>query len=111
MKTTTNKIFIVTNDFDNSEIEESTMTDYIERYGKEGHKMTFACSIKIVKKTNSKSKVKLISYDEAYGKDFEDMPRRVPDTSKLRNLIGFAPENNLDKILDEVIEYAKKHAR
>lgn len=58
--------------------------------------------------TQSSSEVIHVSYEDAYGEGFEDMRRRVPDTSKLRELIGFAPSMDLDSILAKVIEYFKE---
>jgi UDP-glucose 4-epimerase len=55
--------------------------------------------------TSSESEIVHLPYSEAYEEGFEDMPRRVPDTSKIRALIGFAPETTLDRILREVIAY------
>lgn len=55
--------------------------------------------------TGSQSEIVYIPYSEAYEEGFEDMPRRVPDISKVRNLIGFAPEASLDHIIQEVIRY------
>jgi UDP-glucose 4-epimerase len=46
-----------------------------------------------------------VPYDEAYEEGFEDMPRRVPDTSKVAALVGFRPTVTLDEILQSVIEY------
>jgi UDP-glucose 4-epimerase len=63
---------------------------------------------KIKAKTGSSSEINFIPYHLAYGPDFEDIFYRVPDTSKLRQLIGFAPSLNLDKILDEVIAYERE---
>ena len=53
----------------------------------------------------SKSAITFLPYDEAYEEGFEDMPRRVPDISKVRDLVGFAPTRTLDDILRSVIEY------
>jgi len=55
--------------------------------------------------TQSSSEIVFIPYDEAYEEGFEDMPRRVPDISKVGTLIGFRPQMNLDGILETVIEY------
>ena len=60
---------------------------------------------KVVKLTGSSSRIEYISYEEAYGEGFEDMKRRVPDISKIRNLIGWEPKVNLNKLLQEVIAY------
>ena len=53
----------------------------------------------------SKSEIVTVPYDEAYEEGFEDMPRRVPDTSKVSKLTGFKPTVTLDEILQSVIEY------
>jgi UDP-glucose 4-epimerase len=55
--------------------------------------------------TGSKSEIVTVPYDEAYEEGFEDMPRRVPDTSKVSALTGFKPTVTLDEILQSVIEY------
>lgn len=60
---------------------------------------------RVVKLSGSKSHVKLVPYDVAYEKGFEDMRRRVPDCSKLKATIGFRPETPLNDILKEVIAY------
>jgi UDP-glucose 4-epimerase len=60
---------------------------------------------KIIQMTGSKSPVKYISYEEAFGKNFEDMKRRVPDITKIRNLIRWEPKVGLDELLQKVIDY------
>ena len=55
--------------------------------------------------TNSASEIVHIPYDEAYEEGFEDMPRRVPDITKVGALVGFRPEMSLDGILQSVIAY------
>jgi UDP-glucose 4-epimerase len=55
--------------------------------------------------TSSASEIVFIPYDEAYEEGFEDMPRRVPDISKVGALVGFKPKTSLDGILREVIAY------
>lgn len=54
---------------------------------------------------DSRSKIVMVPYEEAYGEGFEDMPRRVPDTSKIGALIGFRPERTLEEILKSVIAF------
>jgi len=61
----------------------------------------------IIKKLNSKSEIIHIPYEQAYSKGFEDMKRRVPDISKIRNLIGWEPENGLDRIIEAVGEWMR----
>jgi len=56
-------------------------------------------------RTASRSEIVFIPYEKAYGKDFEDMLRRVPSLEKLHRLTGFTPETPLETILDRTIEY------
>jgi UDP-glucose 4-epimerase len=58
--------------------------------------------------SGSNSPIKFIPYDEAYESGFEDMPRRVPDLTKVEGLIGYHPVNTLDDILEQVIDYFRK---
>jgi UDP-glucose 4-epimerase len=60
---------------------------------------------RVLELTNSSSEIVYIPYDEAYEEGFEDMPRRVPDISKVSGLIGFRPNTSLDGMLQQVIEY------
>ena len=55
--------------------------------------------------TQSDSEIVFVPYDEAYEEGFEDMPRRVPNISKVSELVGFRPEMSLDGILESVIDY------
>jgi UDP-glucose 4-epimerase len=61
--------------------------------------------------TGSSSDIVHIPYDRAYETGFEDMPRRVPDTSKAARVIGFTPRTSLDDILRSVIAERRAHAR
>jgi len=63
---------------------------------------------RVRKLTCSASEIKLISYDEAYTKDFEDIQRRVPSVEKIKRLINWKPTTNLDDILNKVIDYYKE---
>ena len=58
--------------------------------------------------SGSNSIIKLIPYDEAYESGFEDMPRRVPDLTRVKGLIGYEPKHQLDEILTQVIDYFRK---
>lgn len=52
----------------------------------------------------SESEIRYVPYEEAYEAGFEDMRRRIPDTSKVEDLIGWRPTRTLDEILADVIE-------
>ncbi len=58
----------------------------------------------IKKKTNSKSEIIFVPYEQAYGVDYSDLLRRKPDLSKLMRLIGVQTTHSLDKTLDKIIE-------
>ena len=57
--------------------------------------------------TSSASDIVLIPYDEAYEAGFEDMPRRVPNLTKIRELVGYTPRVGLDEILRRVVEHSR----
>jgi nucleoside-diphosphate-sugar epimerase len=60
----------------------------------------------IIARCGSGSPIQLIPYDQAYESGFEDMERRVPDTTKLRSCTGWSPRHSLDDILREMIAEA-----
>ena len=64
---------------------------------------------RIIEAADSKSEIELIPYEMAFGKDFEDMQRRVPGLEKIENLIGFNPQTPLDVILSKVINYIRSN--
>jgi len=62
---------------------------------------------KVKSMTSSESEIVLVPYDKAYEEGFEDMPRRVPDLSRIQSLIGYQPSKNLEQIVQSVIDYQK----
>tara|TARA_Y100000589_G_scaffold266380_1_gene257600 strand:+ start:382 stop:1368 length:987 start_codon:yes stop_codon:yes gene_type:complete len=66
---------------------------------------------RIIDKSQSRSKLSFIPYSQVYTRDFEDMPRRVPSTRKLKKLIEMAPEQTLDSILEDIIEHMRIKAK
>ena len=63
---------------------------------------------KVKRITGSSSPVQLVPYDEAYEAGFEDMPRRVPDISKVGKLVGYQPRLALEEIICRVVESFQK---
>ncbi len=57
--------------------------------------------------TESTSEIVLVPYDQAYEEGFEDMPRRVPDLTKIQTLVGYRPTLTLDDILRRVVEHTR----
>jgi UDP-glucose 4-epimerase len=53
--------------------------------------------------TQSTSPIVMVPYADAYDAGYQDMPRRIPDTSKLKALVGFAPTTDIDEIVDSVM--------
>ena len=58
--------------------------------------------------TGSTSEIVCIPYEQAYEIGFEDMPRRVPDITKVRSLVGYEPTVDLDEILTRVVEFFRQ---
>lgn len=61
----------------------------------------------VVARVNPSISIQHLPYTEAYGADFEDVRRRVPDVSKLAATIGQKPTSTLANILDELITWKK----
>ncbi len=71
----------------------------------DGREITILELAKQIKKmTNSTSEIVFVSYNDAYGKGFEDMERRVPDISKIRKFIGYKPTVSLEQALEIIIQ-------
>jgi nucleoside-diphosphate-sugar epimerase len=62
-------------------------------------------ALRVKAAARSTSDIQFVPYKQAYDADFEDMPRRIPDISKLRNLVGFRPRVLLPEIIDRTIDY------
>jgi len=60
---------------------------------------------KVIEITGSKSEIKKIPYSEAYPEGFEDMQRRVPDISKIKNVLGWSPEIGLEQIIRDIADF------
>jgi UDP-glucose 4-epimerase len=56
----------------------------------------------VIKETSSQSSTEFIPYEKAYALGFEDMQRRVPDISKIKQDLGWAPKKNLSQIISDV---------
>jgi len=60
---------------------------------------------RVIRITTSRSQIRYIPFEEAYGTDFEDMQRRVPDLTKIEKAIGYRPRYSLDDIIRDIVEY------
>jgi UDP-glucose 4-epimerase len=59
---------------------------------------------RVVELVDSESQLEYVPYDAAYEEGFEDMERRVPNTNRAKQLVGFKSSVNLDEIIRSVIE-------
>lgn len=66
---------------------------------------------KAIHLTGSVSEKRFLSYEEAYGRPFDDMQTRTPDLSKIHRLIGFSPKLSLDETLQQVIEFERSRTQ
>ena len=65
---------------------------------------------RVKKAANSKSPIRMVPYDQAYESGFEDMPRRHPDLTRIRQLIKYKPTKTLDQMLAAMVEATKSNA-
>jgi len=63
---------------------------------------------KVIELTGSSSFIEKIAYENAYPEGFEDMQRRVPDISKIKQVLGWTPEINLDRIVKDIAAFNSK---
>jgi len=59
----------------------------------------------VVEISESKSVILFKSHDDVFPNGFEDMKRRVPDISKINNLLGWKPRKKIRKIVEETVDY------
>jgi UDP-glucose 4-epimerase len=63
---------------------------------------------KVIELTGSSSTIEKIAYEKAYPEGFEDMQRRVPDISKIKQVLGWSPEIILDQIIKDIAAFNSK---
>ena len=63
---------------------------------------------KVIELTGSSSTIEKIAYEKAYPEGFEDMQRRVPDISKIKQVLGWSPEINLEQIIKDIAAFNSK---
>ncbi len=63
---------------------------------------------KVIEITGSKSSIEKIAYEKAYPEGFEDIQRRVPDISKIKQVLGWEPKINLDQIIKDIAVFNSK---
>ncbi len=66
---------------------------------------------RVIETVGSASQIRHIRYEDAYGVAFDDLPRRVPDLSKIRAEIGFRARYNLQEIIQSVVDEHRRGRR
>ena len=64
---------------------------------------------KVKEISGSTSEIINISYDEAYGTGFEDMQKRVPDITKIKNELNWLPQRKIDQIITDVVNFQRQN--
>jgi UDP-glucose 4-epimerase len=62
----------------------------------------------IIAKTGSRSEKRFVPYEQAYGKEIDDMVRRVPSLERIRRQVGYEPKVNLERTLEIIISYFRE---
>jgi len=88
-------------------IDEPRAVGEIFNIGGEGEISINDLAGRVKQLTGSASPITHIPYESAYQEGFEDMERRVPDITKVRNLVDYRNTHTLDDILHKVIEYER----
>jgi len=86
--------------------DDTTIGDYFN-IGGVGETTMRELALKVIERTGSQSQLISIPFDQAYGPGFEDMQRRVPDISKVKAKLVWAPTHTLDSIIDSVAAHLK----
>lgn len=62
----------------------------------------------VIAKVDPRAQIEYLAYGQAYGDDFEDVRRRVPDVTRLEQTIGFKPRMGLNEILDDIVSWKRQ---
>jgi UDP-glucose 4-epimerase len=89
-------------------VEEPKAVGQVINIGNKQEITIMALAERVRELSGSDSPIKLVPYDDAYESGFEDMPRRVPDLTRVEGLIGYKATLQLDEILTQVIDYFRR---
>jgi UDP-glucose 4-epimerase len=65
---------------------------------------------RVIERAGSQSRIRLVPYEEAYAEGFEELGRRMPDTTAIRQLTGWEPSHSIDEAIDDVIAYEQSRS-
>ena len=63
---------------------------------------------RVIARTGSRARLRLVPYEKAYGSGFEELGSRQPDCSALDSLIGWRPRRSLDDAIDDVVTHERR---
>jgi UDP-glucose 4-epimerase len=92
-------------------VKESRAIGQVFNIGNSQEITILALAEQVKKLAGSSSPIVFVPYDKAYEAGFEDMPRRVPDLTKIQQLVGYEPKVQLDEIIKKVIDYFQSQHR
>jgi len=84
-------------------IEEPSANGEVYNLGSDEETTIEDLAVRIKELTASDSPIEYVPYDRAYEEGFEDMRRRVPDLSKIREAVGYEPQVSLPELLERVV--------
>lgn len=87
-------------------------TGQVFNVGSDGEVAIVELARRVIERARSSSAVRFVPYEQAYGEGFEELGRRTPDTTALREITGWSATRTIDEAIDDVIAYqqgAGKH--
>ncbi len=63
---------------------------------------------RVIEHAGSSSEIDFVPYADAYDVGFEELGRRKPDTSAIRQLIGWAPQLSVDDAIRDVVAFERR---
>ncbi len=61
----------------------------------------------VADRVTPRARIEFVPYERAFGPAFEDIPVRIPDTTRLRQTIGWTPSHDLDAIVEAVFAWRR----
>jgi UDP-glucose 4-epimerase len=86
-------------------IDEERSVGEVFNIGAQTETAIIALAGKVIERTGSSSRIKLVPYREAYDEGFEELGRRKPDTSALERLTGWQATRTVEEAIDDVVAY------
>ena len=89
-------------------MERDVPTGQVYNIGSDQPVLILDLARRVIEAAGSASPIEFQTYTQAYGADFEDVRRRVPNLTKLQATIGFRPQFDLDGIIADVVAWRRQ---